>query len=216
MFKKKKEEVAPVSVLEVISKGEWMQKYWRPCAAFMYMICCLADFAVFPIMFTVVQFWETQAANDAFRQWVPITLQGGGLFHVSMCAVLGVSAYGRTQEKLAGQSSVPPAEGLPSPTLSSTPPGGTNNASFNTPSSGAPAFGAAPTNGFSQGTPAAFSGTSPAGFGGSAPSDSSGGNGFGAATSASNGFGGGFGGQTTLATTAGGKKIVPDQPQPLL
>lgn len=102
-----------------LSKGEWMQKYWRPCAAFMYMICCLADFAIFPIMFTVVQFWEVQAANDAFRQWVPITLQGGGLFHVSMCAVLGVSAYGRTQEKMAEASA--PA-GLPSPTLSSATP----------------------------------------------------------------------------------------------
>ena len=30
-----------------------------------------------------------------------MTLQGGGLFHISMCAVLGVSAHGRTQEKLA-------------------------------------------------------------------------------------------------------------------
>ena len=121
MFKKK-EKAAPAVLDETTSKGEWMQKYWRPCAAFMYMACCLCDFAIFPIMFTVVQFWETQAANDAFRQWVPITLQGGGLFHVSMCAVLGVSAYGRTQEKLAGQSAVPDAAGLPSPTLSSATP----------------------------------------------------------------------------------------------
>lgn len=120
MFNKKEKEVLPA--VEVMSKGEWMQKYWRPCAAFMYMACCLCDFAIFPIMFTVVQFWEEQASNDAFRQWVPITLQGGGLFHVSMCAVLGVSAYGRTQEKLAGQSAVPDAAGLPSPTLSSATP----------------------------------------------------------------------------------------------
>jgi hypothetical protein len=103
-----------------IGKGEWMQSYWRPCAAFMYMICCLSDFAIFPIMFTVVQFWEQEASNDAFRQWVPITLQGGGLFHVSMCAVLGVSAYGRTQEKVAGANAAP--AGLPSPELSSAPP----------------------------------------------------------------------------------------------
>lgn len=114
MFNNKKKETKPQAV-ETMSRGEWMQKYWRPCAAFMYMACCLCDFAIFPIMFTVVQFWEEQASNDAFRQWVPITLQGGGLFHVSMCAVLGVSAYGRTQEKLAGQSAVP--AGLPSPEL---------------------------------------------------------------------------------------------------
>jgi hypothetical protein len=193
MFKKKVTTPKPVEI-EVMSKGEWMQKYWRPCAAFMYMICCLADFAVFPIMFTVVQFWETEASNDAFRQWVPITLQGGGLFHVSMCAVLGVSAYGRTQEKLAGQSSVPDAAGLPSPTLSSATPaptGGSNG--FSSSPSNAPAFGAPAANGF--GASSSFA-TAPAasGFGGG---------GFGSAP-------------TTVATTASGKKIVPDADQPLL
>ena len=159
MFKKK--EVKP-KVVEAMTRGEWMQKYWRPCAAFMYMICCLADFAIFPIMFTVVQFWETQAANDAFRQWVPITLQGGGLFHVSMCAVLGVSAYGRTQEKLAGQSAVP--AGLPSPTLSSTPPAGglSNGFATTTTAPGVPT----PTNNFVTGSTFATSNPAPGGFGG--------------------------------------------------
>ena len=102
----------------------WMTRRWRPMMAIMYMFCCLADFFIFPIMFTVVQFWETQAANDAFRQWVPITLQGGGLFHVAMGAVLGVSAYGRTQEKLNGAASNTqlPTTGVPTPTLSSATP----------------------------------------------------------------------------------------------
>lgn len=104
---------------------DWMTKKWRPMMAIMYMFCCLADFFIFPIMFTVVQFWETQAANDAFRQWVPITLQGGGLFHVAMGAVLGVSAYGRTQEKLNGATAgatALPTSGVPTPTLSSATP----------------------------------------------------------------------------------------------
>ena len=99
---------------------DWMTKKWRPMMAIMYMICCLCDFALFPIMFTIVQFWETQAANDAFRQWVPITLQGGGLFHVAMGAVLGVSAFGRTQEKIAGASTT--STSVDTPTLSSAPP----------------------------------------------------------------------------------------------
>ena len=98
---------------------DWMTKKWRPLMALMYMSCCLADFFLFPIMFTVVQFWETQAANDAFRQWVPITLQGGGLFHVAMGAVLGVTAYGRTQEKLNGATTAPsmPSIGTATPSL---------------------------------------------------------------------------------------------------
>lgn len=111
MFGKKEE----VSVDKVEKKEEdWMTKKWRPMMAVMYMVCCLCDFAIFPIMFTIVQFWETQAANDAFRQWMPITLQGGGLFHVAMGAVLGVAAYGRTQEKLGGVAGTPTVPGTPS------------------------------------------------------------------------------------------------------
>lgn len=99
---------------------DWMTKKWRPMMAMMYMLCCLCDFALFPVMFTIVQFWETEKANDAFRQWVPITLQGGGLFHVAMGAVLGVSAYGRTQEKLGGAAGG--STGVATPTLTTDTP----------------------------------------------------------------------------------------------
>lgn len=122
MFGKKKEKPPETPRKK---DDDWMTKKWRPMMAMMYMFCCLADFFIFPIMFTVVQFWETQAANDAFRQWVPITLQGGGLFHVAMGAVLGVSAYGRTQEKLNGAAAGAPAlptSGVPTPSLSSATP----------------------------------------------------------------------------------------------
>ena len=44
-------------------------------------------------------------------QWQPITLQGAGLFHIAMGAVLGIAAYGRTQEKLGGANN----GGLPAP-----------------------------------------------------------------------------------------------------
>jgi hypothetical protein len=80
----------------------WMQKKWRPMMAIMYMCVCICDFILFPVLFTIVQFWETQAANDAFRQWAPMTLQGGGLFHMAMGAVLGITAWSRGQEKIAG------------------------------------------------------------------------------------------------------------------
>ena len=85
-------------------KDDWMQKKWRPMMAIMYMTVCIFDFIIFPIMFTIVQFWETQAANDAFRQWQPLTLVGAGLFHMAMGAVLGITAWSRGQEKIAGVS----------------------------------------------------------------------------------------------------------------
>jgi len=88
-------------------KEDWINKKWRPMMAVMYMIVCVFDFIVFPIMFTVVQFWETQAVNDAFRQWQPLTLIGAGLFHMAMGAVLGITAWSRGQEKIAGVSTNP-------------------------------------------------------------------------------------------------------------
>jgi hypothetical protein len=156
MFGKKEE---PVEVKEEDKKPQedWMTKKWRPMMAMMYMTCCLMDFAIFPIMFTIVQFWETQAANDAFRQWVPITLQGGGLFHVAMGAVLGVSAYGRTQEKVAGAANVSTSfqgSGVPTPSLSSSVPsfsgGGFNNSAPAATGFGsqAPSFGAPQASAF--------------------------------------------------------------------
>jgi len=81
---------------------DWMSKKWRPMMAMMYMTVCFFDFVVFPIGFTVVQFWEVDSANDAFRQWQPLTLTGAGLFHMAMGAVLGITAFGRTQAKLNG------------------------------------------------------------------------------------------------------------------
>jgi hypothetical protein len=99
---------------------DFMTSKWRPMMAVMYMVTCVFDFVLFPILWSGIQFWETEAANDAFRQWNPITLGSGGLFHVAMGAVLGVSAWSRGQEKMAGatgQHETPP----PAPTFAAPP-----------------------------------------------------------------------------------------------
>jgi hypothetical protein len=57
------------------------------------------------------------------------------LFHVAMGAVLGVSAYGRTQEKVAGASNVSTSfqgGGVPTPNLSSSVPS-FSGGGFNSP-----------------------------------------------------------------------------------
>lgn len=95
-----------MSKSESAKKNEdWMNTKWRPAMGWMYMTVCVFDFILFPILWAVVQFWETQAANDAFRQWTPLTLQGAGLFHMAMGAVLGITAYSRGKEKMAGVAS---------------------------------------------------------------------------------------------------------------
>ena len=141
---------------------DWMNSKWRPAMGWMYMLVCTADFVAFPILWSLVQ---VLGDGKVETQWSPITLQGAGLFHMAMGAILGIAAYGRTQEKLGDKAgatlNVPP----------STPPAG--------------------------------------GFGSSAPAPTSS---FGSTASPAPtpSFGGGF------ATTASGKKIVPEEPQPVL
>jgi hypothetical protein len=101
------------------NKEDFMTKYWRPMMAMTYMATCLFDFIVGPILYNVLQYYNPGQNLD---MWQPLTLQGGGLYHIAMGVVLGISAHGRTQEKintpsLPGMGSFMPApQASPAPT----------------------------------------------------------------------------------------------------
>ena len=79
----------------------WMKSYWRPAMGWLYMLTCFCDFILFPILWSMMQAYIHGAVQ---QQWNPVTLQGAGLFHLAMGAVLGIAAYGRTKEKTTGTS----------------------------------------------------------------------------------------------------------------
>jgi len=79
---------------------DFINKKWRPLMAFVYMITCICDFVIFPILWSLLQ---VSSKGSVIMQWQPLTLQGAGLYHIAMGAVLGVAAYGRTREKLEGK-----------------------------------------------------------------------------------------------------------------
>jgi len=81
-----------------------MKNQWRPLMGYMYMATCIADFIVFPVLWSILQ---TVQGGEVTSQWDPLTLRGAGLFHIAMGAVLGVAAWSRGQEKLAGVASEP-------------------------------------------------------------------------------------------------------------
>lgn len=81
------------------SKEDWMNSKWRPAMGWMYMAVCVTDFVVFPILWSVLQAVDHGSVTS---QWQPLTLQGAGLFHISMGAIVGVTAWSRGQEKLGG------------------------------------------------------------------------------------------------------------------
>ena len=142
----------------------------------MYMCVCSFDFVVAPILWSLTQSLFHGAVNV---QWQPLTLQGAGLFHISMGAVLGIAAYGRTQEKLNGANNggiaLPSNVGTTYTPPAAVPQSATNNfgapvattvtQTFGTPGGGG--FGSAPSAGFGSsagfGAPAAEVTT---GFGG--------------------------------------------------
>ena len=180
------EEVKAPSASEQ-KKEDWMNSKWRPMMGWMYMLVCTMDMVVFPILWSLLQ----TTTGTAITQWNPLTLQGAGLFHIAMGAVLGIAAFGRTQEKLGGANN-----------------GGAQTAATGFPS-GPSTFGAPSTGGFG----------SSGGFNSPAPAPSSfGGGGFGStppAPSTSYAPAPSWG-ATPIATTASGKKMVPDEPQPLI
>ena len=133
-------------------KEDWMNSKWRPMMGWMYMVVCMFDMVVFPVLWSLLQATTHGSVNT---QWNPLTLQGAGLFHIAMGAVLGIAAFGRTQEKLSGANN--------------------GGAQLPTPAP-APTFSPAPSTSF-------------------APAPSWG---------------------ATTATTASGKKIVPDADQPAI
>jgi len=78
---------------------DWINKKMRPMMGWIYMLTCTADFVIFPVLWSVLQ---AMSHGSVTSQWQPLTLQGAGLYHIAMGAVLGIAAYGRTKEKVAG------------------------------------------------------------------------------------------------------------------
>jgi hypothetical protein len=165
-------------------KEDWMNSKWRPMMGWTYMITCIFDFVVAPVLWSLTQ---SLFHGSVQTQWQPLTLQGAGLYHIAMGAVLGIAAYGRTQEKLGGANNgginLPPNVGttyVPPTAAGQTMPG---------------AFGAPSATTFTQSW-----GTTPigGGYGSSAP-------GYGAVPPA-NIFG------SAVVTTGFGGKPAPPQP----
>jgi len=112
-----KKNIKENKMAEEIKKDEdWMQKKWRPAMGWMYMFVCMMDMVIFPILWSILQSFHHQTIT----QWNPLTLQGAGLFHIAMGAVLGIAAFGRTQEKVAGAAANAPTPSF-TPSVPTTP-----------------------------------------------------------------------------------------------
>jgi hypothetical protein len=198
----------------------WMQTLWRPMMGWMYMLICLADMMVFPVLWALWQGFN----HVPITQWNPLTLQGAGLFHIAMGAVLGISAFGRTQEKLAGTAANPTATeqiSVNTTNMSGVPAGmgGMNNGMGGMNNGMGGSFGGQTSGGF--GSPAPSFGSPAPSFGSPAPSFGSPAPSFGSPSPAAPAFGSASApmpAPSTVEVTAGfgGKKAPAPQDDPIL
>jgi hypothetical protein len=167
-------------------KEDWMNSKWRPMMGWMYMLVCTMDMVVFPVLWSLLQ----TTTGTQITQWNPLTLQGAGLFHIAMGAVLGIAAFGRTQEKLGGANN----GGLQSMAPSSP-------TAFSQPAAG----GFGNSSSFSSSAPSSFGSSS--GFGAPASGPINAGPSWGTTPVSS---------APAVVTGFGGKPAPAQEPQPLL
>ena len=82
----------------------WAKSFWRPAMGWLYMIICFMDFVGFPLLTIFLPIiFKPFGLTMPYQAWTSLTLSNGGLIHLAFGAILGVSAFTRGQEKIAGK-----------------------------------------------------------------------------------------------------------------
>lgn len=77
----------------------WLKAYWRPSMGWLYMAICAFDFIIFPAATLMI----SAINRTPYAQWKSMSLDNGGMIHLAFGAILGVAAWSRGQEKIAGK-----------------------------------------------------------------------------------------------------------------
>jgi hypothetical protein len=85
MADEERREETPVE----LPKGKWFDE-WRGMAAWLYLIIVTFDFLVGPLFFGWYSFL---VKAQLVQNWTPLTLGGGGLFHIAFASIIGITAW---------------------------------------------------------------------------------------------------------------------------
>jgi hypothetical protein len=89
-------------------KQGWFEN-WRLYAAWLYIIIVLFDFLLAPIGHLIILSYF----HMPYAQWQPITIQGGGIFHISMLSIIGVATFTHGQQQLEAIRNMPDYSAIP-------------------------------------------------------------------------------------------------------
>lgn len=92
-------KLCPIAA-ETKKDQSWFFSGWRPALGWSYVLVCTFDFVIFPMIYALFQALVLGGNIDQIKPWSPLTIQGGGLYHISMLAIVGATSFGRTKEKM--------------------------------------------------------------------------------------------------------------------
>ena len=84
-----------------MSINKTINRHWRDWAGLVYLFICLIDFFVAPLVWNLMMADHCathDCAAEGVTRWVPLTLQGGAMFHLSFGAILGATAWRKKDE----------------------------------------------------------------------------------------------------------------------
>lgn len=96
-------KTSEVKYSDLPMEEHWFKSYWRPAVAWTYLATVAYDFLFAPISHNLYEGFT----HVSLSQYAPITLQGGGLYHLAMGAIIGIYAWNRTKEKMNGVDTKP-------------------------------------------------------------------------------------------------------------
>lgn len=74
----------------------WIKSYWRPVLGWVYIAMLAFDFIIAPIMLTMF----AKVTGTPLVMWKPLTLEGGGLVHLSLGSIITAQTWKRSEEKI--------------------------------------------------------------------------------------------------------------------
>ena len=77
-----------------LSNEPWFKNAWRPAMSWSYLAVCVFDFIIAPVLVGIMSYY-----TGTYHEWRPLTLQGGGLYHMAMMAIVGAATWSRGLEK---------------------------------------------------------------------------------------------------------------------
>ena len=81
-----------------MSVNKLINRHWRDWAGVVSLCICLLAFFLAPLMWNFGLTMMDKEVQLAASRWMPLTLEGGAMFHLSFGAILGATAWRKKDE----------------------------------------------------------------------------------------------------------------------